>query len=399
MKKQHTLFLAPALVIGFMGCSGGSSDNNVAVTGVTLTSTLSVQIGKTATLTASVQPSNATNKGITWQSSNTGIATVNNGTVTGVAIGETTITATTTDGNKTATCALKVTQYDPVEEVRRLAEFNRLSAPVKKDETIIEVKTIEDFLKGVSFGYGLDTHVIFGHNFILSSTVTGQLKEELEKEVERRNFNLAYSWEHEFRHGANAKYVWAIKEPKNNWKAYFSDEISAYLASTMLFRKNMLEEYAKQLELAGRDPQKVNFSALSYQLATGMGIDPNAPKTHMITWWDMKNNFMEMKSSVSQDEATQLMDYHFNYFLYVFNSSPSYADIMNNMCFSTTTFTPCSYDTDEWLMTGLNAMFTYKIGDKDVNLFALMTPAGQQAFLKKLNDKMEEEYAAWLAGK
>ena len=134
MKKQHTLFLAPALVIGFMGCSGGSSDNNVAVTGVTLTSTLSVQIGKTATLTASVQPSNATNKGITWQSSNTGIATVNNGTVTGVAIGETTITATTTDGNKTATCAVTVTLYDPAEEARRLAEFNRLSTPANVEK-------------------------------------------------------------------------------------------------------------------------------------------------------------------------------------------------------------------------------------------------------------------------
>jgi hypothetical protein len=55
-----------------------------------------------------VQPDNATNKNVTWSSSNPGVATVNNGTVTAVTAGSATITVTTQDGGKTATCAVTV---------------------------------------------------------------------------------------------------------------------------------------------------------------------------------------------------------------------------------------------------------------------------------------------------
>ena len=82
----------------------------IAVTDVSLNkSSLSLQIGGNETLTATVAPANATNKNITWESSNTAVATVNNGKVTGVAAGTATITVTTVDGNKTATCTVTVT--------------------------------------------------------------------------------------------------------------------------------------------------------------------------------------------------------------------------------------------------------------------------------------------------
>ena len=89
----------------------GTSGTNVAVTGVTVSpTTASVVAGATTTLTATVAPSNATNKNVTWSSSNTAIATVSTaGIVTGVAAGTATITVTTTDGAKTATCAVTVT--------------------------------------------------------------------------------------------------------------------------------------------------------------------------------------------------------------------------------------------------------------------------------------------------
>ncbi len=65
---------------------------------------------QTATLTATVLPSNATNKSVTWTSSNTSVATVDaNGKVTAVANGTATITATTNDGsNKSASCTVTV---------------------------------------------------------------------------------------------------------------------------------------------------------------------------------------------------------------------------------------------------------------------------------------------------
>ena len=82
----------------------------IAVTGVSLNkSSLELQIGGNETLTATVAPSNATDKSITWTSSNPAVATVNNGTVNALTAGTTTITATTVDGNKTATCTVTVT--------------------------------------------------------------------------------------------------------------------------------------------------------------------------------------------------------------------------------------------------------------------------------------------------
>jgi hypothetical protein len=83
----------------------------IAVTGVTLSSTaLTVEEGATQTLTPTIAPANATNKAVTWKSSNDAIATVSEtGEVTGVAQGEAAITVATEDGNKTATCAVTVT--------------------------------------------------------------------------------------------------------------------------------------------------------------------------------------------------------------------------------------------------------------------------------------------------
>ncbi|WP_368501473.1 Ig-like domain-containing protein [uncultured Cloacibacillus sp.] len=83
----------------------------VPVTGISISrSSLSLNVGATSTLTATVLPSDATNKSYSWSSNNTGVATVNSsGLVTAKANGTATITATTTDGGKKATCAVTVT--------------------------------------------------------------------------------------------------------------------------------------------------------------------------------------------------------------------------------------------------------------------------------------------------
>lgn len=69
---------------------------------------LALEVGKTGTLEAKVEPSDATNKNVTWSSSNPEVATVDNGVVTAVSAGEAIITVTTEDGAKTATCKVTV---------------------------------------------------------------------------------------------------------------------------------------------------------------------------------------------------------------------------------------------------------------------------------------------------
>jgi uncharacterized protein YjdB len=84
--------------------------NPTAVSSVALNKTsATVKVGKTLTLTPTISPVNATNKNVTWESSNTSVATVSDaGVVTGVAAGSATITVKTEDGNKTATCEVTV---------------------------------------------------------------------------------------------------------------------------------------------------------------------------------------------------------------------------------------------------------------------------------------------------
>jgi uncharacterized protein YjdB len=82
----------------------------VPVTGVTVEPTnATLFVGTSATITPAILPSNATDKAVTWKSSNTAVATVNaSGVVTGVALGTATITVTTVDQLKTATCNVTV---------------------------------------------------------------------------------------------------------------------------------------------------------------------------------------------------------------------------------------------------------------------------------------------------
>lgn len=83
-----------------------------AVTGVTLDrTTLSLEMGETATLVATVLPEDARDKTVTWSSGNTAVATVDQqGKITTVSPGTAQITVTTKDGSFSASCALTVVE-------------------------------------------------------------------------------------------------------------------------------------------------------------------------------------------------------------------------------------------------------------------------------------------------
>ena len=81
----------------------------IGVTGVSLNhNALTLNVGDTNTLTATISPSNATNQSVIWSTNNSSVATVSNGVVTAVSTGSAIITVATVDGNYTATCSITV---------------------------------------------------------------------------------------------------------------------------------------------------------------------------------------------------------------------------------------------------------------------------------------------------
>ena len=97
-----------------VNCTVTVNAKTVAVTGITLNKTsVAFNVGGSETLQATIQPSNATNKTVTWSSSNTSVATVDSaGKVTAVKAGTATITATSNNSKK-ASCTVTVVEKQP----------------------------------------------------------------------------------------------------------------------------------------------------------------------------------------------------------------------------------------------------------------------------------------------
>ena len=90
-------------------CSVTVNAKAYPVTSVSLDKTsLTLTEGDASQLTATVLPENASNKNVRWESTNTGVATVNNGKVTAVKAGSAAIKVITEDGSKTAECSITV---------------------------------------------------------------------------------------------------------------------------------------------------------------------------------------------------------------------------------------------------------------------------------------------------
>ncbi len=113
------------------------SKNVIAVTSVSLDKpSASLKVGETVTLTATVKPDDATDKTVTWTTSDASVATVSNGVVTAKKVGSATITAKA--GDKEATCAITVVAT-PVTSVT----LDRTSASLKAGETVTLTATVK----------------------------------------------------------------------------------------------------------------------------------------------------------------------------------------------------------------------------------------------------------------
>lgn len=109
------------------------------VTGVKLSETTkTIRVGEEFTLTPTIEPDDATDKTVSWTSDKPTIATVIDGKVKGVAVGEANITVTTKDGNKTAVCKVTV------------------DVEVDKAALLDGVAYMEDKIEGVLYPYQIE---------------------------------------------------------------------------------------------------------------------------------------------------------------------------------------------------------------------------------------------------
>lgn len=137
MKRILAFFAAAALVATVAGCH-----KEVDPTAVTLSQhELTLQVGETATLSATIAPADATNTALNWTSTSKGVATVDqNGRVTALSEGQTSVTVTTLAGGKTDACIVTVTKaFVPVTAVR----LDKTSLELTEGDTYTLVATVE----------------------------------------------------------------------------------------------------------------------------------------------------------------------------------------------------------------------------------------------------------------
>ena len=126
----------------------------VAVTGVTLSqnsANLTVG-GSTVTLTETVAPVDATDKTVTWSSSDTSVATVSDGVITAVDYGTATITVTTNDGGFTATCSISVALPSPIAN-KTVAEALTVINGLTDNETTSDYYKVTGYIVEITYAY------------------------------------------------------------------------------------------------------------------------------------------------------------------------------------------------------------------------------------------------------
>lgn len=151
--KIYATSASNALCYGI--CNITVAKQKIAVTGIEISGNVfgeyEVNIGKALTLSPVIKPADATNKDVRWTSSDSNVATVINGKVTGVSEGTVTITATTVDGGYNASVLVNVTK--PTVYVTGIAlNTEQMTVKVKETKKLIAAVTPLDATdKGVIF--------------------------------------------------------------------------------------------------------------------------------------------------------------------------------------------------------------------------------------------------------
>ncbi len=176
--------------------------SNVPVEKVELDKTSTdIIIGESETLTATVLPENATNKNVTWSSSDESVATVENGVITTHKVGTATIKVTTVDGGHYAECTVNVKpiKVESVSLDKTIAEIEngtsvQLNALVlPENATVKDVTWSSDNTDAVTVENGLVKAVGVGYAKVTVTTVDGGFTAECNITVCNNRSDFEYS--------------------------------------------------------------------------------------------------------------------------------------------------------------------------------------------------------------
>ena len=259
MKKALFISLCVLLLAG-TGCKKNvePEPQKVAVTGVSLKpNTLSLKVGKAEALSAVVIPANADNKTVSWSTSDPSVATVANGLVTAVKEGSATITVTTADGGKTATCAVTVsTDVIPVTGIKlnmetadleegKTLQLEAILEPANTTERNVSWKSSNTEVATVSEN-GLVTGVSAGEATITAkiSSFEASCKITVYELMVAVDLGLSVKWGSRnlgalTSQDAGNYYAWGETEPKDqfswdNYKWYDGSNITKYNTTSLL---------------------------------------------------------------------------------------------------------------------------------------------------------------------
>ncbi len=158
----------------------------IALDSISLPKTSTVEMGKTLTLTPTFNPTTTTNKIVTWSSSDTSVATVdNNGKVTPKKVGATIITVTSQDGKKKASCTVTVTAASTSSNNGQNGN-NSKGDTTKKDNTTTGGNTTKKdnttaggVIPQTGFGIGLISVIVV----LIGGSIVGFIKHNKLKEI------------------------------------------------------------------------------------------------------------------------------------------------------------------------------------------------------------------------
>lgn len=139
-------------------CKVTVNAKSVPVTGVSLNKQKArVFINNELTLIATIAPEDATNKTLIWTTSNASVATVKNGVVKGISVGEADITVKTEDGNHSATCKVSVTEESQTQTKGPLTlDLGTVTSTTATFNGVLDVDMLGDYdmnAGGVGFIY------------------------------------------------------------------------------------------------------------------------------------------------------------------------------------------------------------------------------------------------------